>query len=116
MPCFQISTNVTVPKFEVFPTEDADTWSSYTDSGFSQAHAQPARIRAVALQISALCDISGDLMRFFYHPQDIDKPPGKQVELKRLSDIHTRLETWRRNLPKEMEPREGSLPNVLIMQ
>jgi len=55
-------------------------------------------------------------MLFFYHPQEIEKPPGKQAELKRLSDIHTRLETWRRNLPKEMEPKEGGLPNVLIMQ
>lgn len=39
---------VTVPKFEVFPDEDAETWSAYNDSGFSQAHAQPSRTRAVS--------------------------------------------------------------------
>jgi hypothetical protein len=34
----------------------------------------------------------------------------------RLSDIHQRLETWRRNLPVEMEPKEGGLPSILVMQ
>lgn len=38
---------ITVPKVEVFPVEDSDIWSAYTDSGFSQAHAQPSRTRAV---------------------------------------------------------------------
>ncbi|KAJ4351529.1 uncharacterized protein N0V89_006872 [Didymosphaeria variabile] len=38
---------VTVPKPEVFPTEDAEIWSAYTDSGVSQAHSQPSRTRAV---------------------------------------------------------------------
>lgn len=43
------NTILTVPKFEVFPTEDAETWSAYTDSGISQAHSQPSRTRAVSL-------------------------------------------------------------------
>lgn len=110
------TTLITVPKFEVFPDEDSSNWSPYTDSGFSSAHVQPARTRAVALQIASLCEISSDLMRFFYNPSDIDKTKGKQAELKKLSEIHTRLETWRRNLPKEFEPKEGCLSNVLIMQ
>jgi hypothetical protein len=38
---------VTVPKVEVFPHEDAEIWSAYTDSGLNQAHAQPSRTRAV---------------------------------------------------------------------
>lgn len=46
----------------------------------------------------------------------MDKPLGKQAELKKLSELHTRLEAWKKNLPKEMEPREGALPNVLLMQ
>jgi hypothetical protein len=33
-----------------------------------------------------------------------------------LSDIHTRLESWRRDLPKELEPKEGGLSSVLVMQ
>lgn len=32
-----------------------------------------------------------------------------------LSDIHTRLEAWRKGLPQEMEPREGMLSSVLVM-
>ena len=40
-------TIVTVPKVEVFPVEDAEIWSAYTDSGISQAHSQPSRTRAV---------------------------------------------------------------------
>jgi hypothetical protein len=107
---------VTIPKFEVFPTEDAETWSAYTDSGFNQSHAQASRTRAVALQISTLCEISGDLMRNFYNPIDIDKHKGKQAELKKLSDMHQRLEGWRRDLPKEFEPKEGLLPNMLVAQ
>lgn len=55
-------------------------------------------------------------MRYFYNPIDIDKAKGKQAELKKLSDIHQRLEAWRRELPKELEPREGGLPNLLVMQ
>ena len=77
--------------------------------------AQPARTRAVALQISILCEISNDLMRHFYNPSDMDKNRGKQAELKLLSDIHTRLESWRRDLPAEMEPKEGGLSSVLTM-
>ncbi len=108
--------NRTVPKFDVFPVEDAETWSAITDSGVSQAHSQPSRTRAVALQISKLCEISSDLMRSFYNPIDIHKTKGKQAELKKLSEIHVRLETWRRELPKELEPKEGGLPHMLVMQ
>lgn len=81
-----------------------------------QAHSQPSRTRAVALQISYLCEISGDLLSYFYHPTQMDKPVGKQAELKKLSELHTRLEAWRKNLPKEMEAKEGQLPSVLVMQ
>ena len=96
--------------------EDADLWYPYTDSGMIQARSQPSRTRAVALQISSLCEISGDLLLYFYHPSNIEKPIGKQAELKKLSELHTRLEAWRKNLPKEMEPKEGQLPSVLVMQ
>lgn len=110
------NTVLTVPKFDVFPSEDAETWSAITDSGVSQAHSQPSRTRAVALQISKLCEISSDLMNSFYNPTDMDKVKGKQAELKKLSEIHVRLETWRRELPKELEPKEGGLPHMLVMQ
>lgn len=109
------SSIVAVPKFDVFPEEEASQWSPYTDSGFSTAHTQPARTRAVALEISKLCEISNDLMRHFYDPIDIEKTKGKAAELRKLSDIHTRLELWRRELPKEMEPKEGGLSSVLVM-
>ncbi|KAF1919600.1 fungal-specific transcription factor domain-containing protein [Ampelomyces quisqualis] len=109
------NTMVTVPKFEVFPGEDAETWSAVTDSGISEAHSQPSRTRAIALQISKLCEISSDLINFFYNPIDMDKAKGKQAELKKLSEVHMRLETWRRELPKELEPKEGGLPHMLVM-
>ncbi|KAG9688554.1 hypothetical protein KCU95_g8250, partial [Aureobasidium melanogenum] len=109
------SSAITVPKFDVFPDEDSACWAPYTDSGFMSARSQPARTRAVALQISVLCEISNDLMRHFYNPSDMDKSRGRQAELKMLSDIHTRLESWRRNLPAEMEPKEGGLSSVLTM-
>lgn len=105
-----------MPKFDVFPVEDADTWFPYMDAGLGQAHSQPSRTRAIALQISALCEISGDLLLYFYNPTHLEKPMGRQAELNRLSDLHTRLETWRKNLPKAMETKEGQLPNVLVMQ
>ena len=70
----------------------------------------------VALQITKLCEISSDLMNYFYNPMDMDKAKGKQAELKKLSEIHQRLETWRRDLPKELEPKEGGLPAMLVMQ
>ncbi|KAI9798141.1 MAG: hypothetical protein M1825_005645 [Sarcosagium campestre] len=113
-PQLQLS-NTTVAKIEVFPTEDSDAWTPYSDSGPGQDYAQPARTRAVALKISELCEISSDLLTFFYRPTSSDKPIVKSLELKKLGELHTRLEAWKRNLPKEMEPREGSLPNILVM-
>jgi hypothetical protein len=106
---------VTVPKPEVFPEEDSANWLPYSDSGYSHAHSQPARTRAVALQISKLGEISDDIMKHFYNPSDMEKNRGKSAELKLLSSVHTRLEAWRRDLPKEMEPREGGLASILIM-
>lgn len=108
--------NITVPKYDVFPDEEAEIWVPYTDSGLNQGNAQPARTRAVALQISDLCEISSDLLLFFYHPQQLERSAGKSAELKKLSELHRRLETWRRVLPKEFEPKEGQLPQVLLMQ
>ncbi|KAL8666498.1 MAG: hypothetical protein Q9168_007474 [Polycauliona sp. 1 TL-2023] len=107
--------SVAVPKFDVFPVEDSEIWSPYSDAGVGQAHSQAARTRAIALQISSLCEISGDLLHYFYHPTNLDKPLTKQAELRKLSELHTRLEAWRKNLPKELEPKEGQLASVLIM-
>ena len=107
--------SITTPKFDVFPSEDADPWCPWTDSGRDESSPQPSRTRAVALQISNLCEISSDLMLSFYRPMS-EKPLGKQAEVKKLSDFHMRLEAWRKNLPKEMEPKEGQLPSVLVMQ
>lgn len=105
-----------VPKFEVFPNEESEVWAPYTDSGIVQKHAQPARTRAIALQISKLCEISNDLLAFFYHPSPAEQPLSRQAELKRLSDVHTRLEAWKSGLPAELEPKDGRLPPVLLMQ
>lgn len=108
--------NINVKKPDVFASEDSEMWSPYTDSGIVHAHSQPARTRAVALQMTKLAEISSDLLTSFYHPTQLDKPIGKQAELKKLSDLHTRLEAWKRDLPQEMEPRDGQLPQVLLMQ
>ncbi|KAF7556366.1 hypothetical protein G7046_g6313 [Stylonectria norvegica] len=105
-----------VPKFDVFPDEDAELWSPYTDNGFDQSSKQPSRTRAVALQLSKLCEISSDLLVFFYHPNNIGKSTGKSVELKKLSELHRRLEEWHKELPNELQPKEGQLPNVILMQ
>ena len=107
--------SVTIKKPDVFPSEESEMWSPYTDAGVLQANAQPARTRAVAIQISKLAEISGDLLVSFYNPQLLDKPLGKQAELKKLSDIHTRLEAWRKDLPSELEVKEAQLPQVLLM-
>lgn len=70
----------------------------------------------MALQIAKLSEISGDLLVYFYEPSPTDKPPTKQAELKKLTEIHTRLEAWKKSLPRELEAREGQLPQVLVMQ
>jgi len=104
-----------VAKFDVFPDEDAEMWSPFPDTGFDDEWAQPARTRAVALQLSELSEISSDLLIFFYHPNHIGRSSGKAVELKKLSELHRRLEEWRQKLPKELEAKEGQLPNVILM-
>lgn len=93
-----------------------ELWSPYTDSGASRDHTQPSRTRAVALQIAKLCEICSDLLVFFYHPSELEKLQPKQSELKKLSDVHTRLEAWKKELPQELEPKEGQLPQTLVMQ
>ncbi|KAH8912492.1 hypothetical protein BR93DRAFT_81002 [Coniochaeta sp. PMI_546] len=104
-----------VPKYDVFPDEDAEVWSPYTDSGFDESLKQPSRTRAVALQLTKLCEISSDLLLFFYHPNHIGRSSGKAVELKKLSELHRRLEEWRKELPKEFEPKEGQLPHMILV-
>lgn len=110
------SSNITAPKYDVFPDEEADIWSPYTDKGVGQLYSQPSRTRTVALQISKLGEISSDLLNFFYHPQHLDKSIRKSQELKMLGTLQTRLEAWRKDLPKELEAKDGQLPNVLLMQ
>lgn len=105
-----------VPKYDVFPDEDAESWYPYTDSGFDQGVKQPSRTRTVGLQVSKLCEISGDLLIFFYHPNHIGRSNGKSVELKKLSELHRRLEEWHKRLPTELKAKDGSLPNVILMQ
>ncbi|KAL4890218.1 fungal-specific transcription factor domain-containing protein [Aspergillus ambiguus] len=107
--------NVSVPKIDVLPNEDAELWSPYTDTGVIRENTQASRTRTVALQLSKLCEISGDLIMFFYDPAPKERPLSKQAELKKLSEIHTRLEAWKRDLPKELEPKEGQLPPALLM-
>lgn len=104
-----------VSKYEVYPDEDSESWTPYTDSGFDQSLSQPSRIRAVGLQLTKLCEISSDLLLFFYHPKHIGRSSGKAVELKKLSELHRQLEDWRKDLPSEFEPKEGQLPNVILM-
>lgn len=105
-----------VPKYEVFPDEDGEPWAPYTDNGFDQSLRQPARTRAVGLQLSKLVEISSELLLFFYHPKHIGRSSGKSVELKKLSELHRQLEDWRKELPVEFEPKDGQLPNVILMQ
>ncbi|GAW18221.1 hypothetical protein ANO14919_076950 [Xylariales sp. No.14919] len=104
-----------VPKYDVFPEEDAEGWCPYTDSGFSVSSKQPARTRTIGLQLSTLCEISSDLLLFFYHPSHIGRSSGKSIELKKLSELHRRLEEWHKQLPAELQPRDGQLPNVILM-
>ncbi|KAH8681312.1 fungal-specific transcription factor domain-containing protein [Xylariales sp. PMI_506] len=104
-----------VPKYDVFPDEDAEEWSPYTDNGSDPTSKQPSRTRAIGLQLSSLCEISSDLLLFFYHPNHIGRSSGKSVELKKLSELHRRLEDWRKQLPKELEPKEDQLPNAILM-
>lgn len=113
-PQLQLS-HTNTKKFDVFPSEDSELWSPYTDAGIVHTNALPARTRAVALQISKLAEISSDLLISFYQPGLMEKPQTKQVELKKLTDIHTRLEAWKRDLPAELEAKEGQLPSVLVM-
>lgn len=101
---------------ELLPNEEAGLWSPYTDAGVSHENTQPSRTRAVACHIFKLSEISSDLLMSFYLPPSSEKPPPKQVEVKKLSEIHTRLEAWKKALPKELEPKEGQLPQALLMQ
>ena len=110
------TSNTSAANLYIIPNEESTLWSPYTDTGASREYAQPSRTRAVAVQISELCRISGDLLVSFYDLTPIEKPTSKQMELKKLSEIHTRLEAWKKGLPKELEPREGQLPQALLMQ
>ncbi|KAI1828496.1 fungal-specific transcription factor domain-containing protein [Xylaria intraflava] len=104
-----------VPKYDVFPEEDAESWCPYTDTGFDESSKQPARTRTVGLQLATLCEISSDLLLFFYHPAYIGRSSGKVAEVKKLGELHRRLEEWHKQLPAGLEPKDGQLPNVILM-
>lgn len=101
---------------DLLPNEEAGLWSPYTDNGIGHENTQPSRTRAVASQIFKLSEISGDLLLFFYLPISPERLPPKQMELKKLSEVHIRLEAWKKSLPRELEPKEGQLPQVFLMQ
>ncbi|KKK14892.1 hypothetical protein P175DRAFT_0472874 [Aspergillus ochraceoroseus IBT 24754] len=107
--------NSSVSKVDIFPNEESSLWSPYSDDGPNRELTQPSRTRAVSVQLSKLCEISGDLIVFFYDLTPKEKPTSKQAELKNLTGIHTRLEAWKKGLPKELEPKEGQLPQALVM-
>jgi hypothetical protein len=113
----QIPRNVhNVPMYDVFPEEDAATWSPYTDSGLDRTMQQPSRIRANGIHLSKLCEISSDLLLFFYHPNHIRRGNSKSAELKKLSELHRALEDWKKELPPEFDTKEGQLPHVILTQ
>ncbi|KAG5997663.1 Nitrogen assimilation transcription factor nit-4 [Claviceps spartinae] len=105
-----------ISRFDACPEEDAAMWSPLTDTGFDVSFKRPSQTRSAALQLASLCEISSDLLVFFYHPNHIGRSRGKSVELKKLSEIHRRLEQWRNALPQNFEPTDGQLPNVILMQ
>lgn len=113
---------VTVPKYEILPAEDAKNWTSYTDTGNGFGNSQPGRTRAVGLQISELCEISGDILMAFYCQNPTTAVPGQKEtkkearDLIKLQELWLRLEKWKKELPTELLAREGGLPPVLLMQ
>jgi len=116
------SAMVTVPKPDVFPSEESDNWVPYTDDGIID-NAQPSRIRAISLQISHLCELSNDILLCFYNPTPSSASPMAKsltkssisAEFKKLGELFSCLEDWRKKLPPELEARGGSLPSALLM-
>ena len=127
----QLPTSIaSVPKYIVIPAEDSAQWYPYTDVGKSVISAQPARTRAIALQILELCEISSEILIQFYNPTPprkfsgmINLAPRKSSipgamggsEIRNLGVLWHRLEDWRKKLPRELEPQQGCLPPVLLM-
>ncbi|KAG6007909.1 Nitrogen assimilation transcription factor nit-4 [Claviceps maximensis] len=108
-------TSCNISRFGICPEEDMAMWSPLTDTGFDASLERPSYIRSAALQLASLCEISSDLLVFFYHPNHIGRSRGKSAELKNLSEIHRRLEHWRKSLPQHFEPTDDQMPNVILM-
>ena len=127
----QLPTSIaSVPKYIVIPAEDSAQWYPYTDVGKSVISAQPARTRAVALQTLELCEISSDILIQFYNPTPPRKFSGVMnlgsrnnsipgamgnSDIRNLGVLWHRLEDWKKKLPRELEPQQGCLPQVLLM-
>ncbi|KAF3904144.1 hypothetical protein AA313_de0204706 [Arthrobotrys entomopaga] len=119
------TSSATTPKYDVFPDEDAEIWTPYTDNGLTPELSQPGRTRAVNLYLIGLCEISNDILLGFYQPvrggttkeSKLGKGRGeKDFEMKRLLELYNRLEEWNQKLPAEMVAKEGALMSVLLMQ
>ncbi|TGZ82503.1 hypothetical protein EX30DRAFT_394788 [Ascodesmis nigricans] len=106
----QIPTNIiTTPKPDVFPAEDSALWFHYTDNGVvPSSSSPPSRTRAIARQISALCEISHDILRLFYNPTSPPHPSS-------LPRFDSRLTTWASTLPVELSATDTALPSTLLM-
>ncbi|EPS43725.1 hypothetical protein H072_2295 [Dactylellina haptotyla CBS 200.50] len=118
------SLSATTPKYDVFPDEDSEIWTPYTDNGLTPELSQPGRTRAVNLYLIGLCEISNDILLGFYQPMrggttkesKLGKGRGgKDAEMKKLLELYNRLEEWNQKLPAEMVAREGALMSVLLM-
>ncbi|KAK6348795.1 hypothetical protein TWF730_009565 [Orbilia blumenaviensis] len=118
------SSSTTTPKYDVFPDEDSEIWTPYTDCGLTPELSQPGRTRAVNSYLIGLCEISNDILLGFYQPvrggttkeSKLGKGRGgKDAEMKKLLELYNRLEDWNQKLPAEMVAKEGALMSVLLM-
>ncbi|KAF3902951.1 hypothetical protein ABW20_dc0101283 [Dactylellina cionopaga] len=118
------SSSATTPKYDVFPDEDSEMWTPYTDDGLIPSLSQPGRTRAVNTYLIMLCEISNDILLGFYQPvrggttkeSKLGKGRGgKDAEMKKLLELYNRLEEWNQKLPAEMVAKEHALMNVLLM-
>lgn len=100
-----------------FPNIESELWQPYSSRTTPDQPPQPCRVQAIATRYCEISEILGDILCMFFLPRE-------RVTPNKLSDLYSRLKTWRGQLPEDMDVESKAymdvkgkaLPSVLGLQ
>lgn len=98
-----------INKPENIPNIESELWQPYSSRTSPGQPPQPCRVQAIATCYCEISEILGDILCMFFLPRE-------QVTPIKLSNLYSRLKTWRGQLPEDMDVESKALPSILGLQ